>query len=312
MKREAAFEVFLIKNHKRNPEAYINYCNNIERAFGGKDIDDIISSHQSISKVRTKLEAMFPKKHSVDDYMAGLNQYLKFAISSHASAVVSSTVSGAPVLYHVARAKGVPLSNDVILVAETLEQEYAYIVQFAKDLLQQGCFDYIPIILSDETPMQDSPDGGEKILGRFYHSEKPYIEIYYRNGDPNCPAQFRKCLAHEYLHYLHCAYAGSAYDSAKKELKEALADFFGVLYSVHRHEKDDLAIAQVRYNQWEKLFGSYWPYAYALYFSIVHGDAMKFSSNYSQYEKHGSIGKFIQIFFTTTHPDNAFDALINA
>lgn len=309
MKRENAFRAFLIRNSKS--EAYINYCENVEKAFGGMDMDDIICSHQNISKARAKLEAMFPKKSSVDNYMAGLNRYLEFSVSAHTSAVVSATTPATPALYHVARAEGVPLSNDVILVAQTLEQEYAHIVTFAKDLLQQGRFDYIPVILSDETPMQDSPDGGEKILGRFYASKTPYIEIYYRNGDPHRPAQFRNVLAHEYWHYLHYVHAGSAFASTQKELKEALADFFGVLYSVHRHGKDDLAVAKARHFRWEKLLGTYWPYAYALYFYIVHGNEMKFSPNYSDYEKHGSVEKLVQIFFTTKHPLAAFDALTN-
>ena len=202
-----------------------------------------------------------------------------------------------------------PLTTDVAFVCETLEQEYDGVVRFAEKLLPQTEFKYIPIIISNQEPMHDSPDGGEKILGAFFASEKPHIEIYYRNADPHDVAAFRKCLAHEYMHYMHYVHAYKEYDNAKKELKEALADFFGVLYSIHRGQKDDLRVAKARYSSWKKNFGTYWPYANALYFYQVHGKEMKFSSDYKQYEDYGCIGKFIQVFGSTLHPDDAYKAM---
>lgn len=310
MMREADFKAFLINNNK--PQDYIGYCKNIEKAFGGKDMDDIISSYQNISKVRTKLDAAFPNKHSVADYMSGFNCYLEFSVSAASPAVTGSTVSDAPSRYHVARAEGVALTEDVRIVAGILEQEYDHIVQFAKDILIQGDFQCVPVLISDQTPTQDSPDGDGKILGRFFPSEKPYIEIYWRNADPLNAATFRKCLAHEYLHYLHASFAGVEYSAAKKELKEAMADFFSMLYSIHRHGKDDLSVAKACHARWKKNFSTYWPYAKALHFYRVHGEEMDYSSQYNDYVTHGCVGKLVQIFFSSRRPDDAYDALMHS
>lgn len=305
MKREHAFRAFLRNNNK--PEAYIGYCKTIEQAFGGKDMDKIIASHQNISKVRAKLSAITTSKKSIDNYMAGLNRYLEFSVSARTLSSSSIVVSQ----YHVARAEGVALTEDVVRVARVLEQEYAKIVEFAKILLIQGDFKYIPIIISDEMPYQDGPEAEEPILGAFFPSSKPHIEIYYRHADSHNAAAFRKCLAHEYLHYLHYVYAGTAFSKADRKLKEALADFFGVLYSIYRHQKSDLAVAKARYQLWKKRFGGWWPYACALHFYRISGVEMKYSSDYTQYVSYGCVGKFVQIFFDTKNPDRAYDTLIH-
>lgn len=308
MKRRAEFEMFLHKSNK--PLNYIHYCENVEKAFGGMDMDQIISSHQNISNARTKLEKTFTSKRSASNYMSGLNRYLEFSVDAASKKPVSHTISTTH-FYHVARGKGVALTPDVAFVAQVLEQEYASILQFAQMLLRQGNFDYIPVIISDETPIQDGPEEEQSVTGRFFWGPKPYIEIYYRNIKSGDAARLRNCLAHEYLHYLHYMHAKAEYDNANKNLKEALADFFAVLYSIHRHNKDDLAQAKARYATWRK-FENRWPYAFALYLYSVHGREMTFSTNYKQYEQHGCIGKFIQIFLSTTHPGSAYDSLIRS
>lgn len=312
MKRRVDFEAFLRKKSKSLSYVRdnINYCENVEKAFGGMDMDQIISSHKNISEARTKLEKTFATKSSVKNYMSGLNRYLEFSVDA-ASPKSATHMIGATPLFHVVRAKGVALTPDVVFAAQVLEQEYASVIQFAKKILVQGIFDYIPVIISDEMPVQDGPEEEQKVLGRFFAGQKPYIEIYYKNIKSNKAATLRNCLAHEYLHYLHYIYAGAEFSNASKELMEALADFFGVLYSVHRHGKDDLTMARSRYRAWKKFEGC-WPYAFALCFYTVYGNEMKFSTDYSQYEKHGSIGKFTRIFFSTTHPDSAYDALIRS
>lgn len=215
--------------------------------------------------------------------------------------------------YNVARAKGVSLTTEVEFVCRILENEYASIIKFAEDLLVQGNFDSIPIIVSDEIPpKQESPFGEEKVLGKFFESAKPYIEIYYRNFDANDAASIRNCLAHEYLHYLHYVFAEEEFDDSKTEkgLKEGLADFFGFLYSIHRHGKDDLNVAKKRYDSWEKYFLTFWPYANALYFMRINGKEIKYSENYNNYIKKNCVGKFVQVFFSTQHPDNAHKLML--
>lgn len=56
MKRENEFKAFLNKN--KLPAKYSSYCKKIEEAFGGIDMDEIILSHQSISKVHDKLKTI--------------------------------------------------------------------------------------------------------------------------------------------------------------------------------------------------------------------------------------------------------------
>ncbi len=308
MRRVKDFKDYLSKN--KLPEKYANYCKKIEEVFGGKDMDRIVTSYQNISKVRDKLKTVTASDNSVRQYIAALNHYLKFAFSSAKPVAVGSSTYHSSSLYHVSRAEDVALTAKVELICRTLEQEYASVVRFAEKLLVQGSFKYIPIIISDEAPMQDSPQGGEKVLGAFFSSPKPYIEIYHRNLDPHNSAQIRQCLAHEYLHYLHYAFADEKFSEARKELTEALADFFGVLYSIHQKGKDNLSVAKKRYNLWKKNFGTYWPYANALYFYQVGGNEMKYSSDYNQYACHGCIGKFVQIFFGTKQPDDAYKAML--
>lgn len=310
MNRKTEFLLFLNKN--KLSKKYLGYCETIEKAFRFKDIDDIIISQKNMAKVRENLKKTITKnENSINQYITGLNCYLKFAFSATSSIPTKHTSSGVFAPYYVARAKGVALTTEVEFTCRILENEYADIIKFSKDLLVQGDFDSIPVIVSDERPMQDSPDGGEKVLGKFFGSTKPYIEIYYRNFNMNDAASIRNCLAHEYLHYLHYIFAKGEYANSKKELKEGLADFFGFLYSIHRHDKDDLSVAKNSYIGWKKLFGTYWPYASALYFFQVGGNEMKYSANYDKYVKHGCIGKFIQIFYNTQHPDRAYHSMLS-
>ena len=195
------FKLYLKSNNL--PEKYFGYCQKIEEAFDGMDIDNIILSYKYISNVRNKLHTITASSGSISNYITALNHYLNFAFSATKLTTTPCATSHSLSLYHVSRAEDVPLTTDVAFVCETLEQEYDGVVRFAEKLLPQTEFKYIPIIISNQEPMHDSPDGGEKILGAFFASEKPYIEIYYRNADPHDAAAFRKCLAHEYMHYMH-------------------------------------------------------------------------------------------------------------
>ena len=307
MKRESEFKAYLNRNGKH--QDYVNYCRAIEKAFGGMDMDVIISSHQNISKVRSKLDLVFS---DTKNYMSALNRYLEFVVSTATSSVRSSSTHISSPQYHVSRARGVELNECVEFICEVVDREYASVIQFAKKLQIGNDFRSIPIIISDETPKDEAPDGLANRLGAFFPSSKPYIEIYHRNFESKNAAAVRNCLAHEYFHYLHYSFAGAEYGNASKDLREGLADFFCVLFSIYCNEKDDLRITKNRYNRWKKHFGTFWPYSNALHFYRVHGGEMKYSSNYDEYLSHGSIGKFVQVFGCTEHPRDAYDAMINA
>ena len=73
------FKVYLLSNSL--PKKYFGYCEKIEEAFGGMDLDDILSSHTNITDVRNKLQAITASKGSIDSYITALNHYLKFILS---------------------------------------------------------------------------------------------------------------------------------------------------------------------------------------------------------------------------------------
>jgi hypothetical protein len=155
-----------------------------------------------------------------------------------------------------------------------------------------------------------------RICGTFVDEPYPHIEIYFNQFSASCwdeyLAKVGNVLAHEYLHYLeyeHCRRNGHE-SYADDRVSEALADFFGALYSIDRATKNDLAVALNKYNLWRVLDGSGWPYAYALYFYCIKGKEMPFSSNYADYIRHGSINKLVDVFDATPIPKDAYDKLM--
>ena len=81
-------------------------------------------------------------------------------------------------------------------------------------------------------------------------------------------------------------------------VSEALADFFGTIYSLKRATdrfvvtaKDRIAVAENKYNSWVKWDGSGWPYAYALYF--MKNKLRCFSPAFADYKDKGCIIKLI-------------------
>ena len=96
MKREKEFKEYLEKNKITTKN--VGYCrDHIEKAFGGKDMDEIISTHQNISCVHDKLTAIGEPVASINAYMTALNHYLQFAIEQGklATFVVPPTISPA-------------------------------------------------------------------------------------------------------------------------------------------------------------------------------------------------------------------------
>ena len=78
MKREKEFKEYLEKNNITTKN--VGYCrDHIEKAFGGKDMDEIIVSHKNISMVRDNFKKIESSEKSINDYMVALNHYLQFA-----------------------------------------------------------------------------------------------------------------------------------------------------------------------------------------------------------------------------------------
>ena len=122
-----------------------------------------------------------------------------------------------------------------------------------------------------------------RIGGEFIYNPQPLIKIYFNQFDGNdwneYFAKISQTLAHEYMHYLeykYCKIFGKkSYRDAN--VSEALADFFGVIFSLKRATdrfvmtaKDRIAVAENKYNSWVKWDGSGCPYAYALYLCIMY------------------------------------------
>ena len=347
MRREKDFERYLVKNNisKKN----IGYCrDHIEKAFGGKDMDEIILSHQNISNVYKKLKAIEKNENSINAYMASLNHYLKFAfeqgglIKSVSNPKKIDSFAGPIVQYYF----DVPTAERDETLRKTLEVEYPKILQFVEDVFS-GRKGYIPVYLSKEAPSakvyklskkfmdelrnklqeQRNISDSERsliyeilerkgyitnIIAQFFPGEKPYIEIYYKNLPTyNSLESAINILAHEYMHFLEYEYCfnNGCEAFADDRVSEALADFFGVLYSIKRGGKFDLEVAWNRYVAWKVLDGSGWPYAYALYFYQVKGKKMNFSSTILDYEKFGCVDKFREVFKATPKPVDAYNNL---
>jgi hypothetical protein len=155
------------------------------------------------------------------------------------------------------------------------------------------------------------------IVGEFIAGEEPYIIIYYNaikgNNRNELIAKVANVLAHEYMHYMEYVYC-SAHGVAfyrNKCLSEAMADFFGVIYSINRHTSESIITARKRYDLWKKRFHSCWPYAGAWLFYRVSGRFMSFSDEYDKYVSHGSEKKLIDIFKKSFNADIAYDMLYN-
>jgi tetratricopeptide (TPR) repeat protein len=350
MRREYEFEAFLKKNNRSSK--YMGYCEKIEKAFGGMDIDDIILSHQNISKVRKKLEAITSSSKTASSYISGLNAYLEFAFSSRTPTVTickkTPTAKTGLVVYE----NTVPVVEQISGLCEYLEEEYEKICGFAQTVLQNiwQVFPKIPVYLSEKKPtatyyydrefilkemekycsecpkkhcnppycgvaavLEEYTPFTVNVTGYFIQAPEPHIEIFFRQFDAICwedyASQIVQVLAHEYLHYLHYAYAKEKFSDAEAGLKEALADFFGVLYSVKRGGKYDLKVAEDRYNLWKKREGSNWPYAYALHFL---SEPYKVNlSDYDSYEMKKAIEKLREVFRLTPNAKDAYLKLIN-
>lgn len=164
--------------------------------------------------------------------------------------------------------------------------------------------------------MMEMENFTESIAGRYYGGAEPQIVLYFQNfaspwdmKNPAFTAAISKTLAHEYLHFLHDYYARTIakkkFDPlANKNLREALADFFGVLYAL---QQGNATVAEGRYIQWLDRENTDWPYAHALkFFTKPYQENL---TDYSATEMSVAIQKFRNVFQNTADPKAAVKIL---
>lgn len=153
------------------------------------------------------------------------------------------------------------------------------------------------------------------IAGRFYDCNEPHIVLYFKNfskphdmSNNQFKAAIKQTLAHEYLHFLHAYYVAVTGYTCKpfddERLSEAMADFFGVLYS---RECGDSTIVEARYTLWKRRNKDVWPYAYALHF--FNKPYKSKLSEYSDSEIDAACDKLRKVFKLTLNAKDAIDKL---
>lgn len=352
MKKE--FKVYLSMFYKKGTiDDKICYCRKAEGILG--DLENVVHDFLKIEAAQIKLatEPSQVRKAFLD--------YIGFTYSPktiNGTATIGSKKSKNIVPEPQVFAGGpiVQYRNDVPAVErdekfrKALELEYPRILQYASKILTPFVngneLPFIPVYLSQETPMHEYPasrsyinklkkrveEGKEltdeqwriletkkirnAVLGRFFSGVEPYIEIYYRylssKKDVERIAEAKNCLAHEYMHFLHCKYAtqhGVANPFENKKLSEALADSFGVLYSYQTGVCEDDLAAQTTYMRWNELKGSGWPYAYAIY--CFPKRRKQYLWQYVATDIAKAESKLRDIFGLTKDSKTAFDALMH-
>ena len=150
----------------------------------------------------------------------------------------------------------------------------------------------------------------QRIHGRYFDGSEPHIVLYFKNFDKphdlsnhHFAAKIAQTLAHEYLHFLHAYYVSTVTKNTvnpfeDKRSSEAMADFFGVLYS---HVRGDNAIVEERYTLWKRRNMNVWPYACALH--LLRAPYKSKFSEYSDVEIDMACKKLREVFKAT--PDVA-------
>lgn len=154
-------------------------------------------------------------------------------------------------------------------------------------------------------------------VARFFldPAGKPRIEIYYAN---TCAGSFagylaklKNWLAHEYMHYLHYRYCQRIRDGATWKddgLREGMADFFAMAFTLYRDGEADWDVAMEQYIHWCRWFDSGLPYANALCFYTVNGKEFCYAEAFEQLVEQKSIQKLSGVLQKC---DSAHNAMLN-
>jgi len=157
------------------------------------------------------------------------------------------------------------------------------------------------------------------VWGNYFSNDNdPYIEIYYTNIScrdlDDYSAKISSCLAHVFFYYLmDIDVVGKNCLTADKKtidiIDSSLASFFSVLYLTNRRyggdpnvESAKISYAEEMYDSWDRLFGSSWPYANALWFYFIGFNWLPFEDDYNRYLVTGSFDKFKAVMDITSTP----------
>ena len=312
----------------------VSHCRMIQLAYHD-DLDAVVGKPASLEKLYQCLADQ-------TNYKWALQLYEEFCQDTPLSWSISH---GTPLkrgadreLFHIRYDAAVTPDRQIPGLCAQLESQYVWILDFAKelfgDLIDDGDYRYIPVVLSPDTPADKVFEVSERyyrqlakkaekgdvlsstqervleervirtaVLGEFTWNPQPKITIYY-NAAAHYPtfgeyiSAMVNCLAHEYMHYLHysrCLTYGMFYFFENDVLGEGMADFFGMLFSLRRGTGEDFHLAKTRYFMWYDLLDAGWPYAYAKCFYTVGRKDLPFSADLQEYYLHGSLQKLRKV-----------------
>lgn len=216
-----------------------------------------------------------------------------------------------------------------------LKNEYNRVVDFAKhifsSLFDEDVYACIPVILNPDKPVsycqatdeyldklsekrerQDTTEEEYEILdegvipcsvlAEFYRKPEPKIVIYYQNTCANSRDDYlailKNALAHEYMHYLHYCYCDTIGDMSTfddESIREGIAEFFAMLFSLYRDSVSDWYFSEQKYWNWAKMWGSGWPYANVLYLYRSHGKENFYTERIWDFKDNGCIAKMLDV-----------------
>ena len=207
--------------------------------------------------------------------------------------------------------------------------ELEHIMEFASGPCFKNTFNNCKPILTMLSPCYrtDTNSLAEYIVGYdpvFYYiyNNIPFIAIYYRNiackSYRDYKTRISYILAHEYFHFINHTFAGVNFENQDDphtlQVTESLADFFALLYLLHKHEfpVTERRMEKEIYEMWEAEFNEVWAtQAKALWFFRQNGVQLPFSSKFQDYIDRGQLDKFIEVFKASgTDMKEAYEKLI--
>ena len=224
----------------------------------------------------------------------------------------------------------VDLKNEYIRIVDFAKHVFG-------DLIEEKEYDFIPVILNPDKPVRECPATEEyldklsrrieerqditkeenetlrtgiirySLLATFHFGANPRIEIFYCNTEARSREDYltilKNCLAHEYMHYLHACYCNRIRNNdtyKDDEIREGVAEFFAMLFTLYRDGASDWLFAEKKYWSWAKMFNSGWPYACALYLYSAKGEEKLFTERIWDFKDNGCLDKLIEVFIKSS------------